>query len=78
MPAVTVLRAHFEAMREGVLRDEPGLDADAATRLLINRLLHAPSEALRGLIAAEGDAAAAEALLRRIFQLLNEEGDPRP
>lgn len=78
VPAVTVLRAHFEAMREGVLRDEPGLDADAATRLLINRLLHAPSEALRGLIAAEGDAAAAEALLRRIFQLLNEEGDPRP
>lgn len=78
VPAVTALRAHFEAMRSAVLREQPGLDAEAATRLLVNRLLHAPSEALRGLVAAEGDAAAAEALLRRIFQLLNEEGDPTP
>jgi len=75
VPAVTVLRAHFEAMRAAVLRDEPGLDAEAATRLLVNRLLHAPSESLRGLAAGEGDAAAAEALLRRIFQLMGEEGD---
>jgi glutamyl-tRNA reductase len=78
VPAVTVLRAHFETVRAAVLREHPGLDAEAATRLLVNRLLHAPSEALRGLVAAEGDTAAAEALLRRIFQLLNEEGDPTP
>ncbi|HTZ76852.1 MAG TPA: glutamyl-tRNA reductase [Stellaceae bacterium] len=75
VPAVTALRAHFEAMRAALLRDEPGLDAEAATRLLVNRLLHAPSESLRGLAAAEGDAAAAEALLRRIFRLVSEEGD---
>lgn len=78
VPAVTALRAHFEAVRAAVLREHPGLDAEAATRLLVNRLLHAPSESLRGLVAAEGDTASAEALLRRIFQLLNEEGDPTP
>jgi len=44
-----------------------GLDAAEATRLLVNRLLHDPSEALRRLAAESGDPAAAEALLRRLF-----------
>lgn len=52
VPAVVALRRHFESMREGVLA-QPGLDAVEATRLLVNRLLHRPSEALRR-AAAEG------------------------
>ena len=47
VPAVRQLRAHFEAVRDEVLAD-PNLDAAAATRLLVNKLLHAPSGALRG------------------------------
>jgi glutamyl-tRNA reductase len=54
---------------------ERGLDAEAATRLLVNRLLHAPSEALRDLAAGEGDAAALEELLRRLFHLAGEEDE---
>lgn len=78
VPAVTALRVHFEAMRAALLRDEPRLDADAATRLLINRLLHTPSEVLRGLAAGAGDAEAAEALVRRLFRLASDEGDETP
>lgn len=78
VPAVTALRSHFEAVRAALLRDEPGLDAEAATRLLVNRLLHAPSEVLRGLAASAGDAAEAEALARRLFRLEREEGDEGP
>jgi glutamyl-tRNA reductase len=75
VPAVTALRSHFEAMRAAVLRDQPGLDAEAATRLLVNRLLHAPSEVPRGLAASTGDAADAEALARRLFRLDRDEGE---
>jgi glutamyl-tRNA reductase len=78
VPAVTALRSHFEAIRAALLRDQPGLDAEAATRLLVNRLLHAPSEILRALVASEGEAAAAEALVRRLFRLEREEGDDGP
>jgi glutamyl-tRNA reductase len=76
VPAVTALRAHFEAIRAAVLRDEPGLDGEAATRLLVNRLLHAPSEVLRSLAASGDDAA--EALVRRLFRLGSDEGDDSP
>jgi glutamyl-tRNA reductase len=75
VPAVTALRAHFEAMRQAVLRETPGLDAEAATRLLVNRLLHAPSEALRAAAASVGNAADADALVRRLFRLESDEGD---
>jgi glutamyl-tRNA reductase len=54
---------------------ERGLDADAATRLLVNRLLHAPSEALRDVAGRDGDAAAMEALMRRLFRLADEEDE---
>ena len=76
VPAVTALRAHFEAMRQAVLRETPGLDAEAATRLLVNRLLHAPSETLRALGAAAGGTDA-EALLRLMFRLESDEGEER-
>jgi len=45
-PAITALRRHFEEHRARVLV-EAGGDAARATELLINRLLHDPSEALR-------------------------------
>ncbi|WP_299398512.1 glutamyl-tRNA reductase [Pelagibius sp.] len=68
-PSVTALRQHFETVRREVL-DQGADDAEAATRLLINRLLHGPSEALRH--TAGSDPAAGEALersLRRLFDL---------
>jgi glutamyl-tRNA reductase len=46
-PAVAALRAHFDAERERLLAEQPGLDAAEATRRLINRLLHRPLTALR-------------------------------
>jgi glutamyl-tRNA reductase len=38
---------HFEAERERLLAEQPGLDAAEATRRLVNRLLHRPLSALR-------------------------------
>jgi len=69
-PALTWLRTHFEDERQKALRDAGG-DAERATELLIGRLLHRPSQAMR-LLAAQDDSAgraAAEALLRRLFRL---------
>ena len=54
VPAVTRLRDRFEAARRQVLA-EAGGDAERATQLLINRLLHGPSAALRGLAARDDD-----------------------
>jgi len=68
VPAVVALRRHFEKVRAEVMA-ERGLDADAATRLLVARLLHAPSEALRDLAGGGEDAARMEELLRRLFRL---------
>ncbi len=68
-PAVVALRRHFEATRRSVL-DGGDLDAEAATRLLVNKLLHDPSEALRR--AAVGDPEFGRRLdhsLRRLFGL---------
>ena len=49
IPAILALRRHFEAARAEVLARSHGLGPEAATRLLINRLLHEPSTALREL-----------------------------
>lgn len=69
VPAVVALRRHAEGLRRQVLA-ERGCDAAAATRLLVNRLLHDPSEVLRDLAAGgAGDAEAIEALVRRLFRL---------
>jgi glutamyl-tRNA reductase len=79
VPALVRLRQHFEAARAQALADAGG-DAEKATRLLINRLLHDPSLALRELAtrtmaqgAAGGssdgvDLATAEKALRRLFR----------
>ncbi len=67
VPAVVALRRRFEEVREEVL-GQPGLDAAEATRRLINRLLHGPSEALRR-AAADGvaDRAALEQSVETLF-----------
>lgn len=72
VPAIVALRAYFEAVREQVLAEASG-DADKATRLLIHRLLHGPSETMKE-IAGVGDGNRAEwerteQLLRRLFRL---------
>ena len=68
-PAVTALRAHVEGLRREALA-EAGGDAEKATRLLANRLLHDPSEVLRELTGAvPEEAEAMEELLRRLFRL---------
>ncbi len=78
IPAVVALRHHFEAVRDEVL-SSGGDDAAEATRRLVNRLLHDPSEALRGLAGRAAESAAAEALLKHLFRLGhdpdNEEND---
>ena len=74
VPAVAALRQHFEAVRKEVL-SQSGLDAEVATRLLVKRLLHAPSAALRA--AAAGDPEAARELewaTERLFRI----DDSRP
>jgi glutamyl-tRNA reductase len=57
VPVLDALRRHFEASRQAALHDAGG-DAEKATRLLINRLLHAPSTALRSAAAEKGVNAA--------------------
>jgi glutamyl-tRNA reductase len=72
VPAVVALRRHVEALRRQALAEACG-DAEAATRLLANRLLHDPSEVLRALAGASpGESAAIEELVRRLFRLSGE------
>jgi len=68
VPAIVALRQHFDAVRDGVLA-EAGDDAAEATRLLVNRLLHAPSEELKGVAANGAEWGAMEALLKTLFRL---------
>lgn len=70
---ITALRARFEAERAAVLASVGG--ADEATRLLINRLLHGPSAALRAIADDPAEHAAAERLLARLFDLDPPNGD---
>ncbi|HIJ61947.1 MAG TPA: glutamyl-tRNA reductase [Rhodospirillaceae bacterium] len=70
VPAIVALRGHFEAVRESVMA-EAGGDAERATRLLVNRLLHDPSEVMKEIAGSPaGDAwEAAEGVLKRLFRL---------
>lgn len=65
VPSIAALRSHAAALRRQALA-EAGGDAARATELLVNRLLHAPTEALRR-HAAAGRAGDADALLRDLF-----------
>ena len=69
VPTVKLLRQHAERLREEVLVDSDGT-AEKATRLLLSRLLHDPSKALRH--AASGGIGELEALeraTRKLFKL---------
>ena len=73
-PAVGALRERFEALRQDVLAEVGDADAETATRLLINRLLHDPSQALRDLAADDGDGDGdGGRLLRQLFRLDDDE-----
>jgi glutamyl-tRNA reductase len=72
VPAVASLRSHFETVRDRVMAENPGADAATVARLLVNRLLHAPSVALRQMAAnatvdGGGELVAIERLLTRLF-----------
>ncbi|MFB3149208.1 MAG: glutamyl-tRNA reductase [Alphaproteobacteria bacterium] len=54
VPALSALRRRFEEVRAEVLADHPRAGAEEVTRRLVNRLLHAPSEALRNIAANAG------------------------
>jgi len=58
--------------------EQPGLDAEAATRLLVNRLLHAPAGVLRGLATSDAGKAEVGVLARRLFRLDSDKGDEGP
>ena len=75
IPALSRLRTKFEAAREQALKDAGG-DAEKATRLLVGRLLHDPSEAMRR-IAADDEAAWArlEFAMERLFDLDDDDGE---
>ena len=76
VPALTRLRAHFEQQRVRALADADG-DADKATRLLINRLLHSPTRRLRDIAAQCGstdcELAQITELLARLFNVSDED-----
>ena len=69
VPSVAALRRHFDEVRAQVLADG-GLDAETATRLLVKRLLHEPSQAMREAASADPQSAdALEQTVARLFRL---------
>ncbi|NQV98472.1 MAG: glutamyl-tRNA reductase [Rhodospirillales bacterium] len=69
IPALSQLRAHFEAIRQTILRENPD-DAARATELLVARLLHHPSRRLRERASAgRPQIDAAEQVLSDLFNL---------
>ena len=69
VPVVKLLRRHAEHLRDEVLI-ESGNDAEKATRLLINRLLHDPSISLRCAAAgAPGELEILDRAIRKLFKL---------
>ncbi|MBE9553583.1 MAG: glutamyl-tRNA reductase [Proteobacteria bacterium] len=69
VPTLVSLRNEFEAMRDEILAADPNADAAEATRRLVNRLLHRPSEALRELAAETGSEAESQAATRIVERL---------
>ena len=70
VPALSRLKSFFEAARTQALADA-GDDAEKATHLLVNRLLHAPFESLRRTAAGDrgDDLDEAERLLEQLYDL---------
>ena len=75
VPALSGLRAWAEGLREQVLA-EAGGDAEKATRLLLGRLLHDPTTALKAAAGRDGaDLAILERALRELFPGARSAGD---
>jgi len=68
VPALILLREHFEKLRLQAI-SESGADAEKATRLLVNRLLHDPSEMMKLMAGGDQCWPAAEELLKKLFRL---------
>jgi len=68
VPSIVLLREHFEKLRLQAI-SESGGDAEKATRLLVNRLLHDPSETMKSMAGADPRWPAAEELLKKLFRL---------
>jgi glutamyl-tRNA reductase len=78
VPTLVSLRNRFEAMRDEILAADPNADAAEATRRLVNRLLHRPSEALRELAAetdGEAEKQVAARMVARLFGLPDAGGE---
>lgn len=75
-PALNALRHHVAGIRDAVLK-EAGNDAEKATHLLMQRLLHTPSERLREMAQSGEDIEAAERLIRDLFDM-TDDGDDKP
>lgn len=76
VPTLVALRKSFETMRQEILAADPEADAAEATRRLVNRLLHSPSEALRALAVEagnDGENRDMERLVARLFGLTQED-----
>jgi len=74
-PLVAALRAHFEDTRRDILDIAPD-DTTSATRLLVNRLMHGPSEMLRHMATVRDPSLPeAERLIERLFGI--KAGDAR-
>jgi len=69
VPTLVALRERFEDVRNALLAEHPGIGTEEATRLLVNRLLHIPTMALRELTGDEGGKETAERLVARLFRL---------
>lgn len=67
-PIVTAFREKGEQLRQEAL-DAAGGDAEKATHILLQKLLHAPSEHLREMAEQDRDLADVEELLRDIFEI---------
>jgi glutamyl-tRNA reductase len=74
VPTLVALRSKFDLAREEILASRPEIDAHEATRLLVNRLLHAPTRALRNLAEQGAEKDTGEMLVRRLFALDKDDG----
>lgn len=68
VPALVSLRRHVASLREEALM-EAGDDAEKATHLLIQKLLHTPSERLREIAAEGGCIDGIEKMIETLFDL---------
>ena len=68
VPAIVALRQRCDELRDAVLAENPS-NAEEATRLLLARLLHAPSEEMKAAAAEGPQWLVMEKTLRQLFRL---------